>query len=244
MKAIVTKIVLGTATLYGSVQALGNIADTPARPDAHRLKIGQFIYRDSGHGKILGTSRIIIQKDVRTGNFNFSDESKGYFDQQWETVASPQFSPISAKLNYGPASNSVPYFNLAYASGRVRGLRCRTRTGCNPMTPVEASISEDTVDQRIDWATVIASELQPGRRFHFSVYDPSIGTSSVTAEVAPARQIQVPAGSFKTFRITYRVEKATGAEQYTVFASEQMPRILIREDFPDGTTSELLRTTK
>ncbi|HEY6414112.1 MAG TPA: hypothetical protein VIX42_10515 [Edaphobacter sp.] len=244
MKAIVTKIVLGTATLYGSAQTLGNISNTLARPDAHRLKTGQFVYRDSDHGKILGTSRITIQKDARTGNFNFSDESQGYFDQRWEAVASPQFSPISAKLSYGPASNSGPYFHLVYAPGKVSGSRCRTRTDCNPMTPVEAPISEGTVDQRIDWATVIASDLHPGRRFHFSVYDPNIGTSSVMAEVAPVEQIQVPAGSFNAFRITYRVEKATGAEQYVVFASERMPRILIREDFPDGTTSELLRTTK
>jgi hypothetical protein len=41
--------------------------------------------------------------------------------------------------------------------------------------------------------------------------------------------------------LTYRVEKSTGAEQYIVYAAESLPRSMVREDFPDGTVSELLK---
>jgi hypothetical protein len=110
--------------------------------------------------------------------------------------------------------------------------------------PVDAFLSAGTVDQRIDWATVLGSDLHPGRQFGFSVCDPNIGTSRVYAQAGALEQIHVRAGSYKVFRIAYRVEKATGADHYTVFASEHRPRVLVREDFPDSTVNELVETTK
>jgi hypothetical protein len=49
----------------------------------------------------------------------------------------------------------------------------------------------------------------------------------------------VPAGSFQV--VTYWVKKSTGAERYIVYATERLPRIMVREDFPHGTISELVK---
>jgi hypothetical protein len=244
MNAAVTTIALGAAFLSLSGQSqTKDIA--AAQPDAHRLQTGQFTYKDSNNGKELGSSKITIEKEVVTGNYDFSNESKGAFAQQWVATATPSFTPLSASLSFGTGSNSSPYFDLTYSPGKVTGyLVSRTQSELGHKQPVESVISPDTVDQRIDWATVLASDLQPGRQFQFSVYDPGIGTSHVIASVGPLEQVHVPAGSFQIFRITYRVSKATGAEQYVVFATQSLPRVMIREDFPDGTTSELVETAK
>jgi hypothetical protein len=244
MNEVVTTIALGAAFLSWPCQSQTKDI-TPAQLDAHRLQTGQFTYRDSNNGKELGSSKITIEKEVVTGNYDFSNESKGPFAQQWVATATPSFTPLSARLSFGAGSNNSPYFDLTYSPGRVTGyLASRTQSELGHKQPVESVISPDTVDQRIDWATVLASDLQPGRQFQFSVYDPGIGTSHVLASVGPLEQVHVPAGSFQIFRITYRVSKATGAEQYVVFATKTLPRVMVREDFPDGTTSELVGTAK
>jgi hypothetical protein len=236
MNAVVTVIVLGTGLLSFSGQGLGTEI-VPATPDAHRLKTGQFTYKDSSNGKELGTSKIKIEKDPVSGDYHFSMQSSGYLAQRWEAVAKPSFEPISAKIRFGEAP---PYFDLTYASGRVTGF-VTSRSTAGQKRHVDATVSPGTVDQRIDWAAVLSNDLQPGQRFQFSVYDPGIGTSHVLATVSPLEQVHVPAGSFPVFRITYRIEKATGTEQYVVFATESLPRMMVREDFPDGTTSELVK---
>jgi hypothetical protein len=102
-------------------------------------------------------------------------------------------------------------------------------------------VPPDVVDQRIDWATVLAGDLKPGSEFRFEVYDPWIGISKAIAKVGPVEQVQVPAGTFAAYRVTYRIEKSTGAETYQVLASEAIPRMMVREDFPDGARSELIQ---
>jgi hypothetical protein len=243
MNAAFTTIILGAGFLFLAGQGLTQeLSIAPARPDGHRLRTGQFIYRDSSNGKQLGTSRIAIELTAVGGNYDFSAETIGYGDQQWESIATPSFAPLSAKLSFGKAENSSPAFDLTYVPGRVTGFMV-THTHSKPESgmkrAVDAFVPADTVDQRIDWATVLANDLQPGGRFQFSVYDPGIGVSHVLAQVGPLERIHVPAGFFHVFRITYRVDKATGTEQYVVFASQSLPRVMVREDFPDGTRSEL-----
>jgi hypothetical protein len=239
MNAGVVTAILGTTLLYSSGQDQVKKIDL-ATPDAHRLKTGQFTYKDSSAGKELGTSKIKIEKDLDSGNYQFSMQSSGYLDQRWEAIAGPSFEPVSAKIRFGEAP---PYFDLTYASGKVTGfVTSRSTTG--PKRSVDATVSPGTVDQRIDWAAVLSNDLQPGQRFQFSVYDPGIGTSHVLAVVSPLEQVHVPAGSFPVFRVIYRIEKATGTEQYVVFATESLPRMMVREDFPDGTTSELVEMSK
>jgi hypothetical protein len=85
----------------------------------------------------------------------------------------------------------------------------------------------------------MARKLVAGARFAFQAYDPAIGISAASAAVEDGGRIHAPAGDFDVFKITYRIEKKTGAERYVVFASKALPRFLVREDFPDGVSSRL-----
>ena len=64
--------------------------------------------------------------------------------------------------------------------------------------------------------------------------------SLVSAEVGPLERIEVPAGSFAAYRVVYRVEKEKATEKYTVFVSRDLPRVLLREEFPNGSIDELI----
>jgi hypothetical protein len=210
--------------------------------DARRLQTGEFIYQDSANGRVLGESSITIGLQGNDSNYRFSAQTSGYADQHWESVASSTLTPISAQLTFGKGPDQPTAFELHYASDRVTGFALK-RHSAEPKTqiPVSASINSNTVDQRIDWAAVMAFDLRKGIRFEFNVYDPATGTSEVRARVSPPRRIDVPAGSFHVLAVTYWVKKSTGAERYIVYATTSLPRFMVREDFPDGTISELVK---
>jgi hypothetical protein len=212
------------------------------RIDARRLQTGEYIYQDSAKGNILGESSISISVGEHDSNYRFSARTSGYADQHWESVASPTLTPISAQLTFGKGPDQPTAFELHYANDKVTGFTLN-RHSSEPKTqiPVNASINSNTVDQRIDWATVMAFDLRKGSLFEFNVYDPVTGTSEVRAQVSPRRRIDVPAGTFHVIAVTYWVKKSTGAERYIVYATESLPRFMVREDFPDGTISELLK---
>jgi hypothetical protein len=210
--------------------------------DARRLQTGEFTYRDSAKNKVLGESSISIRLDAHDTNYRFSVQTTGYADQHWESVASPSLSPISARLSFGKGADQPAAFQLDYSNGKVTGFALgRHSSELKSQIPVNASIDSNTVDQRIDWATVMAFDLRKGSRFGFNVYDPVTGSSEVRARVSPRRRIDVPAGTFHVLAVTYWVKKSTGAERYIVYATETLPRFMVREDFPDGTISELSR---
>jgi hypothetical protein len=234
---------LSCATLVGASKAAAGGADRNAltQIDARRLQTGEFTYQDSAHGKVLGESSISIKRSADDSNYHFSAKTSGYADQHWDSVASATLAPVSAQLTFGKDPDQPMAFQLNYANDKVTGFTVH-RHSAEPQTqiPVNASIASNTVDQRIDWATVMAFELHKGSRFEFDVYDPNTGSSAVRARVSPRRRIHVPAGSFNVFAITYWVKKSSGAEQYVVYATEGLPRFMVREDFPDGTISELI----
>ena len=66
---------------------------------------------------------------------------------------------------------------------------------------VDALVPGGIVDQRIDWAAILASDLETGEHIEFNVFDPSNGVSRVTAEVRPSEELRVPAGTFSAFRV-------------------------------------------
>jgi len=229
-----------TGVLLATLCIDAAVAGTQA--DARRLQTGNFIYRDSAKGKVLGESAISIRVGEHDSNYHFSTQTSGYADQHWESVASPTLSPISAQLTFGTGPDQPIVFDLRYAKDKVTGFALnRHSSEPRAQQAVSASIDSNTVDQRIDWATVMAFDLRKRARFSFKVYDPGTGSSDVLAQASPRRRIDVPAGSFHVLTVTYWVKKSTGAERYIVYASESQPRFMVREDFPDGTISELVK---
>lgn len=210
-------------------------ADTPA---AALLQAGTFVYVDVDHGKTIGRDRIAIARQS-DGRYRFSNTAIGYADQAWTAVARADFTPVSAVLEFGPGDHRRPIFDIRYRHDRVTGVRYPRHPAKATPVMVRDRIGACVIDQRIDWASVMARKLEAGTRFAFHVYDPTIGTSAASAAVEDGGRIHVPAGDFDVFKIAYRIEKKTGSERYVVFASKALPRFLVREDFPDGVSSQL-----
>jgi Protein of unknown function (DUF3108) len=179
------------------------------------------------------------------GNFRFT--AKG-FDQEWESVATSSFQPISTALRIErPKRKEIYSMSLTYARDRVTGSAGTTADNTTneaklgEMKPVSAAVPAGTVDQRIDWAAMLASRLEVGQKLDFTVYDPATGVSKVAGEIGKAEQIRVPAGTFETIRAVYRIEKLKETETYEVLASKETPGFMVREDFSNGMSTELVK---
>jgi Protein of unknown function (DUF3108) len=226
--------------------ALAIASGQDARPDldAGRLRTGSFSFRTLVHGKEVGRSRIQIRRSTDSGNYIFSNLVIGSFSQAWQSVASPMFAPVSAKLSFGQGSAARTAFDLSYQGNRVTGF-ITPQKDPSKRREIDETVSDDTVDQRIDWAAVMAlKEYIEGQEFRFRVYDPGMGTSVVSVRVGKGDTTAVPAGSFETVRISYRIDKRSGAETYEVYVTKQAPRFLVKEKFPNGSLTELVELTK
>ena len=213
-----------------------------ARPDfdAERLRSGVFRYRTVVDGKAAGESRIEVRKSD-AGEFVFTNVVEGAFSQSWEAVASRAFAPVSARLTMGAGKDARSVFELAYRGRRVSGFASAGKDRPpGERRSVDEAISADTVDQRIDWAAVMAvKDLAPVGGFAFHVYDPGTGLSRVTARVLGLETTAVPAGTYETARVEYRIEKNRGAETYVALVKSAIPRVLVKETFPNGAVTEL-----
>jgi hypothetical protein len=230
--------------IVGLVVAIANGQDTRPDLDAGRLQTGSFSFRTLVDGKELGRSRIQIRRSADSGNYIFSNLVIGSFSQSWEAVASPTLAPISAKLSFGEGSAARTAFNLSYQGNRVNGFVTPQKEP-SKRREVDETVSDDTVDQRIDWAAVMAlKEYIEGQEFQFRVYDPGAGNSLVSVRIGKSETTAVPAGSFETVHVSYRIDKRGGAETYEVFFTKQAPRFLVKEKFPNGSVGELVELTK
>jgi hypothetical protein len=223
------------------VDALRLIASpVVSQADARRLKTGRFAYRERQNGKDVGASEIVVER-LPDSNYSFSSKITGAFRQCWESVATSEMTPVSANLSMGQDACVTPRFELEYGSGRVTGFSVARSGDSAPVRrSVEDAVPPSAIDQRVDWAYVMTIDLRAGQTFRFDVYDPSTGVSKVAAKVSPPERVEVPAGSFDAFRITYEVAKSRGAETYVVFANAQGPRMMLREDFQNGVVVELV----
>lgn len=212
--------------------------------DATRLQTGSFSFRTLVEGKEVGRSRIQIHRAADSGNYVFSNLVTGSFSQSWEAVATPRFAPVSAKLSFGQGSGARTAFELSYQGNRVTGFMA-SRKEPSKRREIDENASDDTVDQRIDWAAVMAlKEYVEGKEFQFHVYNPGTGNSVVSGRIGKSETTAVPAGSFETVRVSYRIDKRGRSETYEVFVTKQAPRFLVKEKFPNGSAVELVELTK
>jgi len=213
--------------------ALAHAADAPGPVfDATRLKTGTFTYQDSLDGKpgSLSTSIVTALPD---GSYRFTADIPA-FDQSWQTVATRGMSPVSTELKMRTRQGRRYVLTLQYQGLKLFGYAV-TSASENERLPggdraVAGEITPDTVDQRIDWATVMASDLQPGQSFEFKVYDAGTGLSRVHCEVGDAGMMDSPAGKVRAIRLGYTVYKASGTEVYAVYANAIPPRMMLREE--------------
>lgn len=170
----------------------------------------------------------------------FSNVVTGSFSQSWEAVALPTFAPVSAKLSFGQGAAARPAFELAYHGNRVTGFVILQKEP-SKRRELDETVTGDTVDQRVDWAAVMAlKEYVEGQEFRFHVYDPRTGNSLVTVRIGGIGTTVVPAGLFETVQVSYQIDKNDGAQTYEVFITKQPPWVVVKEKFPNGSVSELL----
>jgi len=200
---------------------------------AKQLKTGRFLYRTLVQGKDGGTSEISIGEGASPDTFVYSNHVTGQLSQQWESVAGAHFQPISANLSFGEGENPRPAFDLKYEGSHVTGFFVRRSS--QEKVSVDDNVGPDTVDQRIDWAAAISQViLIAGHEFDFHVFDPGSGRSHVSARVAGSETVRVPAGTFQAIRIIYQIDKSSGRETYQVRTNIAGPRMLLKEEFPNG----------
>ena len=232
--------------LTGQDQSLANSAG-PLR-DIARVKTGIFEYRDSDHGRQVGSGTITIQRLADSGNLSFiakadfAEDFSGFHSQRWEAVTSPELQPIFARLAFLRGDEVVPVFELRYESGKATGFIVSHKDSTQGIKQtVDALLPNGIVDQRIDWAAILASDLETREHIEFNVFDPGTGISRVTAEIGPSEELWVPAGTFGAFRVDYQMEKPNRTEHYRLFVTRKLPHVMLREDFPNGVVSELVR---
>lgn len=232
---------IGSLVFWG-VHALTQISpgDVDSRFDAHRLRLGTFQYSDSSDGKVVGKSSIRVRRSGGGQDYVFSNVVEGASDQRWKAVITPNFSPLSAELTFGGGGEQHKAFDLSYSPNHVSGVAATRGRNRFIDRRIDEEIAVDTVDQRIDWAAVMAlRSYVESETFSFHVYDPKDGNSRIVATVKDIETIHTKAGTFRVVRILYRTEKAGGAQTFEVFVNEQVPRFLVKEVFPWGMTSEL-----
>jgi hypothetical protein len=212
--------------------------------DAARLKTGRFTYVDIQNGQEGSPSTCTIRR-LGDGRYRFTCDFPS-FEQSWSTVATPDMAPVQTALSMRTKAGGLYKMDLTYsgrhATGAVAISESANGTEVKPAKSlVEADIPASTVDQRIDWATVMATALQPGQQFHFNVYDAKTATSRVTCSISDAGLMHTSLGDFRAIRLEYEVSKDSGPEKYTVYATRELPRMMLREDLPGGLTSKLIR---
>lgn len=210
-----------------------------ARPsfDASRLKEGRFVYRTTLKGEFIGETVLEIRRVDATWHITM-DAPK--IEQSWEATVDRSFSPLSAHLKM--KKRNGPYeMTLVYAGGEVRG----EERDADGVSPVAAKLSGVVLDQRVDWAAVMAlappATSSRGSSAEMSVFDPSTGLSRMLGEVGDARILSGLFGEAMSVALSYRICKRDHVENYVVHATRRTPRYMLREDMPNGLVSELIR---
>lgn len=228
-----------------SVAVFAEAAGQPAVGsfDAARLKPGRFTYQDIQDGKPgnLSTSTIALLPD---GHYRFTADIPA-FDQSWSTVATRAMVPVETTLKMRTREGRHYEMTLSYAGHHVKGeaVTSGSADGRLPGSDqaVEADITDATVDQRIDWATVMTTAMQPGQKFRFDVYDAKTAVSHVSCSISDAGTLDTSMGKLPALRLDYTVEKASGTESYTVYATRDFPRVMLREDLRGNLTITLVK---
>jgi hypothetical protein len=142
--------------------------------DAARLREGRFTYRVTAAGKPQGSFVVTIRRQP-DGTYRFTGDAIG-FNQHWESVTTARFEPIRALLML--TRHGQPYrMELIYGNNGVSATEI-TGDPAAPAAVVKKTAAPlttgPTIDQRIDWASVMASDLTPisARAFMFMMRSP------------------------------------------------------------------------
>lgn len=223
--------------------ALAFAADPVPRFDATHLRTGSFTYRDSVDGKPGSLSTTTI-RPLPDGSYRFTADFPA-FDQSWSTVAGRAMEPKETLLKMRTREGRHYELTLMYSGSKVSGEAVTSPSADERFPGSDAAVTGEigpgTVDQRIDWATVMTADAKPGQSFEFQVYDAKTASSRVHCEVSDAGMMATALGVVHTLKLQYTVYKASGTEVYTVYANAEGPRVMLREDLPGKLITTLVK---
>jgi len=207
-----------------AVAALAVAAVAPPAFDAAKLKEGRFIYRTTLRGESLGETALEIR---RVGANYRITMSAPEIAQSWQAEVDRSFAPISASLSMRGKKGAYT-MALTYRGAKITG----EEREAGVVRPVKAFAKGVVIDQRVDWASMMASNASAGESIAVRVFDPSTGFSEMLGKVT-----ETPS----ELRLDYTIRKRDHLEEYTVHATRETPRYMLREDMPNGLVSELIR---
>lgn len=228
-------IAAAAVTPAWAVDVCPSAADANTHPefDASLLKEGRFTYHTTLRGESLGDTVIEVRRDGPNYRITMNAPK---IAQSWNASVRRDFAPLSAQLKM--RAHGAPYeMSLVYDGSKVTGVE-KLAAGAKP---VNATVTGVVVDQRVDWASMMAVKAPPGSSLAVGVYDPSTGSSPMLGKLGPTQPLEGAWGKTSAVRLDYSLCKREHVENYTVLATAATPRYMLREDMPNGLVSELIR---
>ena len=210
-------------------------ADSSSTFDATLLKEGRFIYRTTLAGESLGETVIEVRK---AGSRYVISMSAPKVEQRWQATVDGSFAPVSATLEMRGRKGAYA-MKLDYGTGHDGGKVTGEETEAGVTRPVSASLDGVVIDQRVDWAAMMA--VKADRTVAVRVFDPATGSSEMKGRVGPTQPLVGAWGESLALRLDYSIRKRDHLETYTVYASAETPRYMLREEMPNDLVSELVR---
>lgn len=206
---------------------------SPVTFDAQRLRPGRFVYRLAEHGHDFGDATIEI-RPLSDGTCRLSLSSRD-IGQHWSAVVRRDFTPVEAQLAMTQGESST-LMSLAYEGSQVGG----TLLVGGSRRSVSARLAGQVIDQRVDWAAMMAAQSPDGVEFGFGVYDAESGVSPLIGRATSAASVAAVMGQRPTLRLEYRILKGPHTEAYVVYTTRSAPRVMLREDMPGGLSATLV----
>lgn len=211
---------------------------------ADRIRADTFTYEVRFAGDELGTLRVSYDRTEDDG-LRVREELSGTLGDEITTfVMTSDLRPVSARRQ-GRVARASAALDLTYRDGRVAGeatvradsARPGQRAGDTRRVTVDREVPSDALDSNMLVAALLASPLAPGDSLRFPIFRPGRGVVRARARVAGADSVEVPIGSFHT----YRVELSTDQGDFVLWVTRETPRTLVRQTFAERPVEVVLR---
>lgn len=201
--------------------------------DAGRLRLGRFGYRVTENGTALGMVWIAIRR-LGDGTYRISMDSAD-LSQHWTTDLTRHFQPRSARLTTGDSATGAR-LDLTYSASGVAG----THAHAGAVERIDAQAIGPVIDQRVDWAAVMASDVEPGARFRLSTFERGPRSNQLTGSATETTITTQLLGMQAAIRLDYVVTEGDEQSRYAVIASRELPRLMLREELQGGLVMDLV----
>ena len=175
-------------------------------------------------GNPMGWQRIELQK---TGDgFTWQEETRiGTFVQQSTTVGLGSDAMVRSVTQQGKSQGKETHINVTYAGGRVTGDALVAGQPDFKSLSIDTVVTPGTVDDNAIQALLPALRWSPTARWTMSVFAAGQNaTVTMNLEVKGVETVQVPAGSFET----YRAEMSGGPATVNFFVTTAAPHRLVK----------------